>query len=227
MILFIDTAFDKTLLAIKNGDKIYHKEIIENNFISKNIINSVDELLKKANLEKYNFKYICINNGPGNFTSLRVGLSYTKAISFYLNIPVITLNSFQILALSSNVSYKNIPIFVAIDARMNELYWTYYNNYNDIKISGNKNYLSSEKFFSTSLKKLSFRKIILIKNSSAILKNLDVNDLNIQEVEINKNLQKLHNIFKYIELLREKNFLYNSENINLNYIRNNVANKRK
>ena len=52
MILFIDTAFDKTLLAIKNGNEIYYKEIIENNFISKNIINSVDELIKKTNSKK-------------------------------------------------------------------------------------------------------------------------------------------------------------------------------
>tara|TARA_B100001758_G_C18414602_1_gene618519 strand:- start:2719 stop:3402 length:684 start_codon:yes stop_codon:yes gene_type:complete len=227
MILFIDTAFDKTLLAIKSGNEIYYKEIIENNFISKNIINSVDELIKKTNSKKNNFKYICFNNGPGNFTSLRVGLSYTKAISFYLNIPVITLNSFQILALSSNVSNKNIPIFVAIDARMDELYWTYYKNYNEIIASENKNYLSSEKFFFRSLEELSFKKILLIKNSPDILKSYEVNDPNIEEIEKNSSMQKLNNIFKYIELLNKKNFLYNSESINLNYIRDNVANKTK
>ncbi len=227
MILFIDTALDKTLLAIKNDDKIYYKEIIESNFISKNIIDSIEELLKKINLEKNNFKYICFNNGPGNFTSLRVGLSYTKAISFYLNIPIILLNSFQILALSSNIGNKNIPIFVAIDARMNELYWTYYKNYNEIITSESKKYLSSEKSFFTSLKKLSFREILLIKNSTTILKNYNFNDFNIKEIKKNNIMQNLHNIFKYIELLNKKKFLYNSENIKLNYIRNNVAKKRK
>ena len=110
---------------------------------------------------------------------------------------------------------------------MDELYWTYYKNYNEIIASENKNYLSSEKFFFRSLEELSFKKILLIKNSPNILKSYEVNDPNIEEIEKNSSMQKLNNIFKYIELLNKKNFSYNSESINLNYIRDNVANKTK
>ena len=100
MILFIDTAFENTILAIKKNDKIFEKSIDDNINISQVLINETKKLLKKANLEKKDITAIGINNGPGNFTSLRVSIAYVKAISYYLNVPIIPINSFQAAALS-------------------------------------------------------------------------------------------------------------------------------
>ena len=61
-----------------------------------------------------------------------MALAYIKAMAFYINIPIITLNSFQILALSANKNYNEYPLIVAIDARMNEVYYVKYTSYSDI-----------------------------------------------------------------------------------------------
>ena len=100
MILYIDTAFDKTILAIKKDGKIFEEKINENTNISQILVQKTDDLLKKIGIKKTDIKLIGFNKGPGNFTSLRVALAYVKAIGYYLNIPVVALNSFQILALS-------------------------------------------------------------------------------------------------------------------------------
>ena len=125
MILFIDTAFENTILAIKKNDKIFEKSIDDNIYISQVLINETKKLLKKANLDKKDITAIGINNGPGNFTSLRVSIAYTKAISYYLNVPIIPINSFQAAALSQDETKSDSKIIVAIDARMNEVYWKY------------------------------------------------------------------------------------------------------
>ena len=114
MILFIDTAFDKTTLALKVSGKIYKEIISEKINISQVIIKRTSGLIKKAKLKKENIDVISFNQGPGNFTSLRISLAYIKAIAFYLKIPVVSLNSFQILAMSRPHINKQHPIIVAI-----------------------------------------------------------------------------------------------------------------
>ena len=97
MIFFIDTAFDITKLAIKKENFFYEEIIDANTNISQVLIDRTKIILDKSKSKKKDIKLIIFNQGPGNFTSLRVALAYIKAIAFYINIPIITLNSFQIL----------------------------------------------------------------------------------------------------------------------------------
>ena len=84
MILYIDTAFNKTRIAVKKDSKIYSSEINQNTDISKNLINDTKKILKESNSKKKDIKLIGYNKGPGNFTSLRISLAYIKALSYYL-----------------------------------------------------------------------------------------------------------------------------------------------
>ena len=101
MILFIDTAFKETRIAIKKNDIFFQVVINGKINISKVINKELKKLLERSHSCQKDISLICFNSGPGNFTSLRVTLSCVKALGFYLNIPVVKLNSFQILALSN------------------------------------------------------------------------------------------------------------------------------
>ena len=138
MILFIDTAFKKTILAVKKNNKIFKKEIKSDKNISQALIEETKGILEEAKLEKSDIKLLSFNNGPGNFTSLRISLAYIKSISFYLKIPVIPINSFQVLALSLKKVNTTSPIIIAIDARMNEIYWVYYQNFSEVFFQNKK-----------------------------------------------------------------------------------------
>jgi tRNA threonylcarbamoyladenosine biosynthesis protein TsaB len=226
MILFIDTAFDITTLVIKKDEKFYKEKIDANISISQVLIERTKIILEKANSKKTDIRLIVFNQGPGNFTSLRVALAYVKAMAFHLNISIITLNSFQIMALSAIKIQSEHPFIVAIDARMHEIYWAEYNNYLDI-FTENKGYslLSVEKCCEK-LKYLKEKKITLIKdNSKTIIGSKNYNTL-LNEILITPHNIDINNIFEAIE----KNIYFEEENVNkvsLLYIRDNVAQKQK
>ena len=117
MILFIDTAFDKTTLALKEDGKIYHEIISEKINISRVIIERTSDLLKKAELKKENIKIIGFNQGPGNFTSLRISLAYIKAIAFHLKVPIVSFNSFQTCQYSPDRTLQN-TVFLQESAQL-------------------------------------------------------------------------------------------------------------
>ena len=226
MIFFIDTAFDITKLAIKKENSFYEETIDANTNISQVLIDRTKIILDKSRSKKKDIKLIIFNQGPGNFTSLRVALAYIKAMAFYINIPIITLNSFQILALSVNKNYNEYPLIVAIDARMNEVYYVEYTSYSDIFVKG-KSYslFSYEKFYGI-LKNTKKEKISIIKNSDSFLSHTNNYNNSIVEKIISPHNINIPNILKAVE----KNFLHSEENIDkvcLLYIRNNVAQKYK
>ncbi|NCC99259.1 MAG: tRNA (adenosine(37)-N6)-threonylcarbamoyltransferase complex transferase subunit TsaD [Bacteroidia bacterium] len=60
-----------------------------------NIIPTVHEALKRANIDKTELSAIAYTRGPGLIGSLLVGTSFTKGLSIALNIPVIEVNHLQ------------------------------------------------------------------------------------------------------------------------------------
>ncbi|MGV4438968.1 tRNA (adenosine(37)-N6)-threonylcarbamoyltransferase complex dimerization subunit type 1 TsaB [Ornithobacterium rhinotracheale] len=64
---------------------------------------------------------VCVSKGPGSYTGLRIGVSAAKGLCFSLNIPLLSLNSLEILARS--VENENADYIIPmIDARRKEVY---------------------------------------------------------------------------------------------------------
>ena len=226
MIFFIDTAFDVTTLAIKKENFFYKETIDANTNISQVLIDRTQIILDKSKSKKKDIKLIIFNQGPGNFTSLRVALAYIKAMAFYLKVHVVTLNSFQILALSANKNHKEYPLKIAIDARMNEVYYVKYTSYSDIFAKGKSYSLFSYEKFYEILKNTKKEKISIIKNSDSFLSHTNHYNDSIVEKIISPYNTDIPNILKAVE----KNLLHSEENIDkvrLLYIRDNVAQKNK
>ena len=221
MILYIDTAFDETTLAIKKDKKIFEEKISKNTNISQILIEKTKHIFKKIGVEKEEIDAIGFNNGPGNCTSLRVALAYVKAISYYLSIPVIPINSFQVLLLSSHEVSDENQILLAIDAKMNEVYWVYCNHYSDLFLNRTNFNLTSEYEIYENIKNFNAKNLKLIKNNSSILNNTNKNNLFFDKIIKHKNKENLEYIFSYIE----KHQVDNTNEVNLLYVRNNVAKK--
>ncbi len=97
-ILAICSALNNSYFAIKYNEKII-SEIIESdkNYHSLYLISKIKETFKNNNISFNELDAITVNCGPGSFTGIRVAMSIAKIMAGELNIPLIGLNTAEIL----------------------------------------------------------------------------------------------------------------------------------
>lgn len=117
-ILAFDTSLDKTYILIKNNEEIKTAELLsdEKAYHSAYLISKIKEM----GFCPEKLDYIITNSGPGSFTGIRAGLSVAKVMAMELNIPVIPLNTCEILKDASNL--ENCAVL--LDARRNMYYFS-------------------------------------------------------------------------------------------------------
>ena len=118
----------KTILAVDTVHPLYSIAIINSNDVlseistkkdekpSEEIIELLDNSLLQANLGMHDIDCIAVGVGPGNFTGIRVGISFAKGIAFALNIKCFGINRFQ------NLIDSNLPTLGIISLRENLFY---------------------------------------------------------------------------------------------------------
>jgi tRNA threonylcarbamoyladenosine biosynthesis protein TsaB len=80
----------------------------------------IGQVVEKAQLKISDLDGICVSNGPGSYTGLRIGVSAAKGLCFGLGIPLLAVHATRVLAQSVNQQYD--VIIAVIDARRNEVY---------------------------------------------------------------------------------------------------------
>ena len=106
---------DETLLAInEETNSLKHSEIITL---------QIKEVMDRANLKFEELSAVSLSEGPGSYTSLRVGMSAAKAICYGNDIPLISVNTLRSLAYASCKEKNERHLLCAmIDARRMEVY---------------------------------------------------------------------------------------------------------
>ena len=58
---------------------------------------NIKKIIKKHKILIQDLDFIAINIGPGSFTGLRIGISFAKGLCLSNNIPLVPINSFEII----------------------------------------------------------------------------------------------------------------------------------
>ncbi len=89
---------------------------------------AIHNMLKKQNINVKELNAIGVSSGPGSYTGIRVGLAAAKGLCYALNIPLITYNSLELIALSTLLIVRDtIALYASmIDARRMEVYAAVY-----------------------------------------------------------------------------------------------------
>ena len=121
-ILNIETATTNCSVALAKGGKtILCKEIAEEGYSHAERLHVfIEEIIKESGITFQDLTAIAVSQGPGSYTGLRIGVSAAKGLCFALDIPLIAVDTLQILASQAKVS--NGLIIPMIDARRMEVY---------------------------------------------------------------------------------------------------------
>ena len=131
-LLHIETATRACSVSISEGEQIIAiKESHEANIHSKKLGLFIEELLNKTRFSIQQLDGISVSIGPGSYTGLRIGVSTAKGLAYGGDIPVIALETLNILAMHVLEENKipehsdiDLPVMLCpmIDARRMEVY---------------------------------------------------------------------------------------------------------
>lgn len=96
--LFIDSSRKSLSVALANEDKLVFVSNVNSYSKHSNfLMNEIDNILKKFNLNPTDIDNYVILNGPGSFTGVRVGVTVSKTLAWALSKKIYTLNNLEAL----------------------------------------------------------------------------------------------------------------------------------
>lgn len=124
LILSIETSTKVCSIAIHNNEKLITNKLLNiEKSHSEYLLQMIDHLFSYIPFNKNNLDAIAISQGPGSYTGLRVGISIAKGLCFGLDIPLIAINTLEIMINEvSRFNHQNNILCPMIDARRNEVY---------------------------------------------------------------------------------------------------------
>ncbi len=138
--LLIESSTETCSVGIAKGTKLVESIIIlEPRTHASLLAPSVSKVLEKAQIDISQIAAVCVSEGPGSYTGLRVGVSVAKGICYGRSIPIIGIGTLDILAQMAleYVDSENSLIIPMIDARRMEVYTAHFecaNNSGEIKV---------------------------------------------------------------------------------------------
>lgn len=128
-ILNIETATTVCSVSIsKNSELIFCKELDSGFTHAENLHLFIREALSESKLKIEQLNAISVSKGPGSYTGLRIGVSTAKGFAYALNIPLISVDTLQILAKQALLLKSEDAVYCPmIDARRMEVYTSVYN----------------------------------------------------------------------------------------------------
>lgn len=129
-ILNIHTATETAIINLTKDEKVMGTFINYDTRQHASLLHTaIGELLQKNNIDIKKLNAVGVSAGPGSYTGMRVGLATAKGLCYALNIPLITFNSLELMALSAVNLIKddNALYCPMIDARRMEVFTAVYN----------------------------------------------------------------------------------------------------
>ena len=128
-ILNIDTSTTCCSAAITiDGKPVASVEQLANANHASQLPVFIQQLLHEASSNDWHLDAVALSQGPGSYTGLRIGASTAKGICYGLNIPLIPVDTLQVLCASvpSGVLPDNALLCPLLDARRMEVYTALY-----------------------------------------------------------------------------------------------------
>lgn len=123
-LLALDTSTEACSVALwHKGEKTHLDELAQRTH-TKRILPMVDELLANSGINLKQVDALAFGRGPGSFTGVRVGAGIAQGLAFGADLPVIAVSNLTAMAQAAFELHQVENVVAAIDARMNEVYFS-------------------------------------------------------------------------------------------------------
>jgi tRNA threonylcarbamoyladenosine biosynthesis protein TsaB len=145
-ILNIETATKNCSVAIaKDGITLTVKEFAGEGYTHAEKLHVfIEEALQECAIAFKDLNAIAVSMGPGSYTGLRIGVSAAKGLCYALNLPLIAIDTLELLA--RKITIEDGVIIPMIDARRMEAYTAVYTS-DYVKVRDTKAEVITEGFY--------------------------------------------------------------------------------
>lgn len=125
-ILGFDTSQTACSVALLSNDRVYMQHVDAPRQQAQMLLKLVDGLLNEAGIAPTALDLIAFGCGPGSFTGIRLAASVAQGLALGVNAKVVPVSSLRCMAQAAYQGSGAENILVAVDARMDEVYWGAY-----------------------------------------------------------------------------------------------------
>jgi len=123
-LLSLETSTQVCSVAIhENGELIAFRELHEPRSAAAQLAVMIDGVMKESGTQNALLSGVVVASGPGSYTGLRIGVATAKGICFALNLPLMAVNTLDLLILQGKkLSGDSSLLCPMLDARRMEVY---------------------------------------------------------------------------------------------------------
>ncbi|MDY7220363.1 tRNA (adenosine(37)-N6)-threonylcarbamoyltransferase complex dimerization subunit type 1 TsaB [Denitrificimonas sp. JX-1] len=125
-LLALDTATEACSVALLHNGQVFSRYAVIPRLHAQQILPMISEVLTEAGVNKSAIDAIAFGCGPGAFTGLRIAVGVVQGLAFALERPVLPVSNLAAIAQRAYREEGAEQVAVAIDARMDEVYWGCY-----------------------------------------------------------------------------------------------------
>lgn len=124
-IFAFDTSTEFCSVALGDGTRTLFRHEHTGARSSSRVLPAAAELLAEAGIALADCAAVAFGAGPGSFTGLRTACGVAQGLAFGADLPVVPVNSLVACAEQMRASLPaGTAVTIALDARMDECYWT-------------------------------------------------------------------------------------------------------
>lgn len=147
-LLCLDTSTDICSVGLFHGEELLAIKETERSFSHSEVISLfIEDVIQQGGISPQDLSAVAVAGGPGSYTALRIGVSTAKGLCYALDIPLIALDTLDILVegIKDQASEEDV-IVPLLDARRKEVYRAIYSGTGD-QLSEVEPYILNEHSF--------------------------------------------------------------------------------
>lgn len=125
-ILAIDTCTEVCSVSLHSNNGNINRFVKDVEKSSGLVLSLCDEVFSEADMRVSKLDAIIYTKGPGSFTGVRMCVAVVQGMAFAHDIPTLGFSTLEVLGFGAAKKYNTERVAVALDARMNEVYWGIY-----------------------------------------------------------------------------------------------------